>query len=118
MNKYEVTSAIAKKTGFTKTDVLAVVNAFMDVILETVADGGSINMYGVFNIDHRIRPGHHAYIFKDKETKWVEPYEYISCRPGIWLKECINGIPDNYYKMMNKERPEEVFDDDDDFEDE
>lgn len=46
MNKTELVTAVAEKTGVTKKDVEAVVKAFTDTVVETVAKGDSIALVG------------------------------------------------------------------------
>ena len=46
MNKAELAAAIAEKTGMTKVASENAVNAFMETVTETVADGESVQLIG------------------------------------------------------------------------
>lgn len=46
MNKAELTTAIAEKTGLAKKDVEAVVRGFTDVVTATLAKGESVTLVG------------------------------------------------------------------------
>lgn len=51
MTKNELVSAIAKRSGISKTDVEHVINNSLNVIRETVASGDSIIIRGFGTID-------------------------------------------------------------------
>lgn len=55
MNKTELISAIAEKTGSTKVAAEAFVNAFTDVVEGAVAEGDKVTLvgFGVFERRHR-----------------------------------------------------------------
>lgn len=61
MNKLELISAIAESTGKTKKDSEAFVNAFVNVITETLANDEEVNLHGLgkFTVSERAaRIGH------------------------------------------------------------
>ena len=55
MNKNEFITAVATKTEFTKKDVGIVVEAFLDTIIESVANDDPVNFigFGKFDKSHR-----------------------------------------------------------------
>ncbi len=55
MNKQELVSAIAEKTGLTKADVEKMVGAFVDTTKETLAKGESLQLigFGTFSVSER-----------------------------------------------------------------
>ena len=55
MNKSEFITAISEKTGQTKTATDLFVGAFQDVVLETLAEGGKIQLvgFGTFEVTTR-----------------------------------------------------------------
>ncbi len=55
MNKSELADAVAEKAGLTKAQGADVVNAFVCVIEETLADGGEVRIpgFGSFSVAHR-----------------------------------------------------------------
>lgn len=46
MNKTELTIALAEKTGCTKADVAKVLNGFVEVVEEQLAQGASVQIIG------------------------------------------------------------------------
>ncbi len=55
MNKAELVDAISTKTGQTKTDTEQTLNALLETITETVAQGHSVALvgFGTFKATHR-----------------------------------------------------------------
>ena len=55
MNKAELVAAVAAKTGDTKKVAEATVNAFVEVVTETLANGDKIQLvgFGSFEVRHR-----------------------------------------------------------------
>lgn len=55
MNKPELVSAIAEKTGMTKKDSELAVNAFVDTVMEELANGGKVQLvgFGCFDVLNR-----------------------------------------------------------------
>lgn len=46
MNRAELAAAVAYRTGLTKKDAAAAVNAVFDTVFETVAEGEKVNING------------------------------------------------------------------------
>lgn len=55
MNKSEFTAAIAKKTGFTKVDAKKAVDAFIEVVTESMKKGEEVRLlgFGTFSVSER-----------------------------------------------------------------
>ena len=55
MNKTELIAAVAAKTGLTKKDAEKVVNATIDSITESLANGDKVNVsgFGIFEVKTR-----------------------------------------------------------------
>jgi len=55
MTKSELVSAIAEKAGIRKKDAEATLNAFLDVVTETLKGGGKVEIrgFGTFFMKHR-----------------------------------------------------------------
>ncbi len=55
MNKTEFAAAVAEKTGFTKVDAKQAVDAFVDVITETLKKGEEVRLlgFGTFSVSER-----------------------------------------------------------------
>ena len=55
MNKAELVAGIAEKTGSSKKDAEAVLNAFMDVVKEELAKGEKVQLVGFGTYEVRTR---------------------------------------------------------------
>ena len=55
MNKSELIAAIASKTGATKKDAEATLNAFIDVVTETLVKGDKVQLVGFGSFEVRKR---------------------------------------------------------------
>ena len=55
MNRKELVTALAEKTGFTKKDVDKFLTAFVEVVTDSLKKGESVNMvgFGVFKVVSR-----------------------------------------------------------------
>ena len=55
MNKTELIAAVAEKTGMTKKDAERAVNAALDTISATLAEGGRVQLsgFGIFEVKER-----------------------------------------------------------------
>lgn len=57
MNKYELVSAVAEKTGLTKNDVNKVIDAIQPVIIEECVDkGGEVNLPQFGKFKQKVNP--------------------------------------------------------------
>ena len=56
MNKAQLISAVAAKTGRSKKDVDAAVNAVFDTIIETLKEGDKVQIVGFGRFEVRERP--------------------------------------------------------------
>lgn len=55
MNKTELVNVVATETGLTKTDAGKAVNATFDIIKETLAEGGKVQVVGFGTFEARDR---------------------------------------------------------------
>ena len=55
MNKTELVAAMADKSGLTKKDAEKVLNAFTEVVTETIASGNKIQLIGFGGFDTSVR---------------------------------------------------------------
>ncbi|MCR5210775.1 MAG: HU family DNA-binding protein [Lachnospiraceae bacterium] len=55
MNKTELVAAVAEKSGFSKKDAEAVVNAFTDTVTKELKKGGKVQLvgFGTFEVSER-----------------------------------------------------------------
>lgn len=62
MKKQELVSALAEKTGLTKTDLNKVVDALPEVVKETCMDKGEeINLIGFGKFVRKVNPAHEGF---------------------------------------------------------
>ncbi len=55
MNKLELTEQFAAKLGITRTEAERILNAFINLVYETLRNGGKVNIsgFGQFSVSHR-----------------------------------------------------------------
>jgi DNA-binding protein HU-beta len=51
LNKSELVSAIAAKSGLTKTDAESALNAFQEVLIESLGQGEAVKITGLFSVE-------------------------------------------------------------------
>lgn len=51
LNKSELVSAIASKSGLTKTDTEKAIDAFQEVLIESLASGEAVKVTGLFSAE-------------------------------------------------------------------
>ena len=56
MSQKEFVAAVAEETGFTKADAQRAVGAVIDVIRNTLAEGGDVSLAGLGKFSVRARP--------------------------------------------------------------
>lgn len=90
MNKQELVSAIAEKTGLTKADADKAVNAFIDTVKSTMAKGDSLQLigFGTFSVSERAaRTGRNPQTGKEIQ---IAAKKVTKFKPGKALDEAIN----------------------------
>lgn len=60
MNKTELIAALAEKTGSNKKDAEKAINAFVDVVTESLANGDKIQIVGFGSFEVKARPAPHC----------------------------------------------------------
>ena len=90
MNKADLIAAVAEKTGQTKKDVEAVVNAITDVIEEALTRGEKVSLvgFGTFEVgDRAARTGRNP---QNKEEIKIPATRVPAFRAGKALKDKIH----------------------------
>ena len=90
MNKSDLIAAIAAKTGETKKGAEAAVNAFVDVITETLAKGDKVQLvgFGSFEVRKRAaRTGRNPQTGKEMKIKASKAPKF---KAGKALKDLVN----------------------------
>ena len=89
MNKAELINAVAEKAGLSKKDTETVVNATIDVIAGTLADGDKVQLvgFGAFEVKSRAeRTGRNP---KTKEEIKIPASKVPVFKPGKALKDIV-----------------------------
>ncbi len=90
MNKQELISAIAEKTGLTKADVEKMVSAFVDTTKESLAKGESLQLigFGTFSVSERAaRTGRNPQTGKELQ---IAAKKVAKFKAGKALDEAVN----------------------------
>lgn len=91
MNKAELIAGIAEKSELTKKDAESALNAFMDVVQETLAEEEKVQLvgFGTFEVRHRkAREGRNPR--NPKEVIQIPASKAPVFRAGKSLKEAVN----------------------------
>ena len=90
MNKAELVAAVAEKTGCTKKDAEAAVNAFVGTIEEPLVKGEKVQLIGFGNFEVSERPAREGRNPRTGETKTIAASKTPKFKPGKALKDEIN----------------------------
>ena len=91
MNKSDLIAAVAAKTGETKKNAEASINALIDVIAESLKDGEKIQVvgFGSFEVRERAeRKGRNPQTGKEMKIAAKKPPVF---KAGKALKDAVNG---------------------------
>lgn len=92
MNKTELIAAIAAKTGETKKDAEATLNAFVNVVSETLAKGDKVQLVGFGTFETRERAARQGRNPRNPEEVIEIPASKAPVfKAGKGLKDIING---------------------------
>ena len=90
MNKTELIAAIAAKTGETKKDAEATLNAFVNVVSETLAKGDKVQLVGFGSFEVRKRAARKGRNPQTKEEIKIPASKAPVFKAGKALKDAIN----------------------------
>ena len=92
MNKSDLIAAIAAKTGETKKDAEATLNAFVNVVSETLAKGDKVQLVGFGTFETRERAARQGRNPRNPEEVIEIPASKApDFKAGKGLKDIING---------------------------
>ncbi len=91
MNKTELVKKVAEQAGMTKKDTEKVVNTFIDVVKETLAQGDSVAMLGFGTFLSRQRPAREGRNPRTGEPIQIPASKVPVFRAGRGLKESVSG---------------------------
>lgn len=87
MNKAELIEAAADKTGLTKKDVGAAVDAVLEVITEALEKGEKVQLVGFGNFDVKDRAQHIGRNPQTKQEIVIPATRVVQFKPGKALKD-------------------------------
>lgn len=90
MNKTELIVAIAAKTGETKKDAEATLNAFVNVVSETLAKGDKVQLVGFGSFEVRKRAARKGRNPQTKEEIKIPASKAPVFKAGKALKDLVN----------------------------
>ena len=90
MNKSDLVAAIAAKTGATKKDAEASLNAFTDVVTESLVKGDKIQLVGFGSFEVRKRAARKGRNPQTKEEIKIPASKAPVFKAGKALKETVN----------------------------
>ncbi len=90
MNKSELIAAMAAKTGETKKDAEAALNAFVSVITETLAKGDKVQLVGFGSFEVRKRAARKGRNPQTKEEIKIPASKAPVFKAGKALKDLVN----------------------------
>lgn len=89
MTKAEIASEISKRTGVDKTNVLAVVENFMDVVKESLASGENVYVRGFGSFIVKERAEKPARNISRKTTIIIPAHKIPAFKPCNTFKEMV-----------------------------
>ena len=90
MNKSELIAAIAAKTGETKKDAEATLNAFIDVVTDALVKGDKVQLVGFGTFEVRKRAARKGRNPQTKEEIKIPASKAPVFKAGKALKELVN----------------------------
>ena len=90
MNKSELIAAIAQKTGETKKDAEATVNAFVNVVTEALTKGDKVQLVGFGSFEVRKRAARKGRNPQTKEEIKIPASKAPVFKAGKALKDLVN----------------------------
>lgn len=90
MNKTELIAAITAKTGETKKDAEATLNAFVNVVSETLAKGDKVQLVGFGSFEVRKRAARKGRNPQTKEEIKIPASKAPVFKAGKALKDLVN----------------------------
>lgn len=90
MNKSDLIAAIAAKTGSTKKDAEATLNAFVDVVIDSLVKGDKVQLVGFGSFEVRKRAARKGRNPQTKEEIKIPASKAPVFKAGKALKDLVN----------------------------
>jgi len=91
MNKADLISAVAQKSGLTKKDSEAAINAFISVVEDALTSGEKVVLVGFGTFETKNRAARKGRNPQTKETITIPASKAPVFKPGKALKDKVNG---------------------------
>ncbi len=91
MNKAELVSALAQKTGLTKKDADKALAAFVDVVTDALKNGEKVQIVGFGTFDVKERPARTARNPRTGEEIKIDASKTAGFKVGKALKDSVNA---------------------------
>ncbi|MGI6578118.1 MAG: HU family DNA-binding protein [Eubacteriales bacterium] len=91
MNKTDFVNAVAEKANLSKKDAEKALNAVLDVIKETLAEGEKIQLVGFGSFEVRDRAARIGHNPRTKEVIEIPATRLPVFKPGKALKSAVEG---------------------------
>lgn len=93
MKKDEFVNEVAKKVGFTKTDVNKVIDVIQEVIVEEcIEQGGEVNLPKIGRFRRRIIPAHRGYNPITKQSIKLPETHVLTFKAAAGVKKTIEAV--------------------------
>lgn len=90
MNRTELISEVASKSGLTKKDAEKAVVALFDTVIDEVTAGNKVQIVGFGTFEQRIRKEREGFSPRTKEKMIIPEAKVPAFKPGRSFKEAVN----------------------------
>ena len=91
MNRAELITALAERSGLQKQKANKVLEAYMEIVTEVLTENDEVTLVGFGTLAPRPQNGRMARNPKTGEPVMIEARRTVKFRPGKFLLEAING---------------------------
>ena len=92
MNKHQMVSAIAAKTGMTKVSIHKILTTLEEVAIETLKEGKKVQLTGFFSVKPVYRAARKGYDPIKKVAMDIGPTIGVSVKAGQKLKAAVSEL--------------------------
>lgn len=89
LNKEDLVAEVVQKTGHTKKDIRVIVDAYLESITETLAEGGKVKLHGFGNFEVRERAARKGRNPQTSQEIMIPASKAPAFKPAKNLKEAV-----------------------------
>ncbi len=89
MNKTELVDAVSEKSGLSKKDSEKAISAVVDTVIETLSDGGKVQLVGFGTFETRVHKERTNVNPATKERQIIPETTVPAFKPGKAFKEAV-----------------------------